>query len=168
MCLVMGWLVTSHHTTQSGPYHLFHHTWTLCSFLLIICIWNSCIYPEKKEVFPPEFRLSSFCLIISPCSTLYLCPPLYFQLASCSHTVPNLHFAPSCTPCYHARRLSIMLKWNKVRCIPIVNRTFWLRIVSDHCAVHTCANDIITNCGLVMRSNSLTNGWLMYHVMDTT
>ena len=36
-----------------------------------------------------------------------------------------------------------VLKQNKVRCILTVNRTFQQGIVSDHCAVHTCANDHI-------------------------
>ena len=36
-----------------------------------------------------------------------------------------------------------MLKQNKVRCIPTWNWTFQLGIVSDHCTVQTCANDII-------------------------
>ena len=36
-CPVVGLLVTSHHAMWSGPYHLFHHTQTLCSFLFIIC-----------------------------------------------------------------------------------------------------------------------------------
>ena len=36
-----------------------------------------------------------------------------------------------------------LLKQNKVRYIPTWNWTFRLGIVSDHCTVHTCANDII-------------------------
>ena len=36
-----------------------------------------------------------------------------------------------------------LLKRNKVRTIPTWNRTFRQGIVSDHCAVKTCANDII-------------------------
>ena len=50
---VMGWLITSHCTTQSGPYHLFHHTQTLCLFLLIICTYN---YPKKEGSFSPRIQ----------------------------------------------------------------------------------------------------------------
>ena len=54
--------------------------------------------PKKKEVFPPEFRLSVFHLIILPHSALYLCSTLYFQLASHSQTIPHFHFTLSHTP----------------------------------------------------------------------
>ena len=39
--------------------------------------------------------------------------------------------------------ITSLLKQNKVRSIPTWKRTFWLGIVSDHCTVRTCANDII-------------------------
>ena len=45
-------------------------------FCLLFVFKTSCIYPIKRRVFPPEFRLSLSCLIISPCSTLYLHPTL--------------------------------------------------------------------------------------------
>ena len=60
-----------------------------------------------------------------------------------------------------------MLKWNQVRCIPTWNWTFWLGIVLDHCAVYTCANDIMLTDGLIICCSIITNGWVMYHVMDT-
>ena len=41
-------------------------------------------------------------------------------------------------------------------------------IVSDHCTVNTCANDIILTDGLIICSSILTNGWLMHNVIDTT
>ena len=44
---------------------------------------------------------------------------------------------------YEALPTDTVLKQNKVRSILTWNWTFWLGIVLDHCAVQTCANDII-------------------------
>ena len=57
----------SHHMVRALP-SVSPHT-NLVLVLLIICLVSIL---KKKEVFPPEFRLSVFCLVVSPCSTLYL------------------------------------------------------------------------------------------------
>ena len=52
---------------------------------------------------------------------------------------------------------------NNVRCILTNNWTFWLGIVSDHCAVSSDANDIMLTDGLVTRSSIiLLIGWLIH------
>ena len=51
---------------------------------------------------------------------------------------------------------------------------FWLEmnILTRNCIGSLRSKDLCkwyhTNCGLIMHSNSITNGWLMYHVMNTT
>ena len=47
------------------------------------------LLPKNRKFFPQEFRLSAFCLIISPCSVSYHHPILHFRLSSHSHTIPN-------------------------------------------------------------------------------
>ena len=69
-------------------------------------------------------------------------------------------------PCMEQQPNLALLKWNQVRCIMTWNWTFWLGIVLDHCTVHTCANDIMLTDRLIICSSILTNGWLMYNVMD--
>ena len=61
---------------------------------------------QKTRKLSPEFKLSAFCLIVSPHSTMYLHPILHFWLALHYHTIPYPHFASSCTPWYHTRRPS--------------------------------------------------------------
>ena len=51
---------------------------------------------KRRKVFPPEFRLSVFCLIISPHSASYLCP--YF-IPLTHHTI--LHSPLSCQENIH-------------------------------------------------------------------
>ena len=63
--------------------------------------------------------------------------------------------------CLYTARPSIC--WNGIR-----SDVFQLGIVSDHWTVHSCANDIMLTDGLIIHSSILTNGWLMYNVMDTT
>ena len=87
-CPVMGWPITSHHTTQSGPSPSIFHTWTLCSFYLSFVFKTFVSTLKKKEVFPQNSDLSWFRPIISPCSILHLHPHSHFQLSlHCSKPV---------------------------------------------------------------------------------
>ena len=142
---------------------LFLNQWIIVCSISLIHNWvNSQI---------PCLIYGSICCLIC-CSNTFTCRhmwPFLLILWILLHRFEfnNSYLCDSLTYCLVNTINYCMSKRNKVRYIPTVNRTFWLGIVLDHCAVHTCANDIITNCGLVMRSNSLTNGWQMYHVMDT-
>ena len=49
--------------------------------------------------------------------------------------------------------IMVLLKWNHVRGILINNQKFHIGIVSDYCAVHTCANDIMLPDRLVICSS---------------
>ena len=97
---------------------------------LVYHLYLSCLYlPCKQDVFPPEFRLSLFCLIILPCSASY------FHLTSYSCTIPHLHFTPSHTPCYHARTLSITpLSHLRISLGSHFNQASWLTLVDPSCA----------------------------------
>ena len=84
--------------------------------IFVYHLYLSLLYlPHKREGFPPEFRPNSFCLIVLPHSTSYLHSTLYFWLTSHSHTVLHLCFAPSHTPCCHARRPSIAPSYHTLR-----------------------------------------------------
>ena len=59
---------------------------------------------RKKEVFPQNSDLSSFRLIVSPCSILHLHPTSRLWHTSHYCTILNLHLAPLHTPWYYIRR----------------------------------------------------------------
>ena len=89
--------ITDHHTMQSGPYHTFRHTQTLCSFYLSFVFKTFVSTPKKKEVFPQNSDLSLSHLIISLCpvyAPLYLHSTLYLQHPSPYRTIANLCLAP--------------------------------------------------------------------------
>ena len=90
--------ITDHCTTQSGPYHMFRHTWTLCSFYLSFVFKTFVSTPKKKEVFP-RTQISFYCftsLHLAP--SYYFAPPMYFALSL--HPEPSscttLHFLILC------------------------------------------------------------------------
>ena len=70
---------------------MFHHTQTLCLFYLSF-VFKTCVSTlKKKEVFPQNSDLSSFCLIIPPRSISHLRLISHFQLTLHYCTIPNLH-----------------------------------------------------------------------------
>ena len=98
------------HAMQSGTYYSFASDEPCAYHLYLTCLYLP-FTPEREPEhclykFSSEFRLSAFCLIVSPRSTSYLHPILHFWLALHSHTVPNLCFTLSHTLWYHARRPS--------------------------------------------------------------
>ena len=116
------WTSFSHRMYQSLQTSLLHFPfWTgpHAVFLMIISLSDSLIHHGNMQQFCPVTWLS-------------------LTWANRSQVI-----AP------HSQWVRKLLKWNKllkrnkVRPIPTWNRTFWLGIVSDHCTVKTCANDII-------------------------
>ena len=79
---------SSHHVIRTLPYVSLHMNLVLV--LLIICIQDFCICSKKKEVFPHNSDLSSFHLIISPCSISHLHPTWHLRHTSHYGTIPNL------------------------------------------------------------------------------
>ena len=109
--------IADHRTTRLGPYHTFHHTWTLCLCYLSFVFQTFVSTLKKKEVFPQNSDSSSFCLIVSLCSVfaplLYLVLPTPFTLSHrpepSSHTTlhsltlhqETISLLPNCTPQNH-------------------------------------------------------------------
>ena len=90
--------ITSHGAAWSGPYHMFHHTCTLCSFYLLFVFKTFVSTLKKKEVFP-RTQISSYhftSLHLAP--SYYFAPPMYFALLL--HPEPlsctTLHFLILC------------------------------------------------------------------------
>ena len=93
------WPIADHHTARSGPYHMFCHTRTLCSFYLSFVFKTFVSTPKKKEVFPQNSDLSLSCLIVSPHSIF---TPLHLCTFALSHTSKTLCcIAPSWTSVLH-------------------------------------------------------------------
>ena len=88
--------ITDHCTAWSGPYHTLCHTQPLCSFYLLFVLKTFVSTLKKKEVFPPELRLtfvSSHHFISLRLHTFI--PSLYFILltpfALSHHSEPPSH-----------------------------------------------------------------------------
>ena len=96
--------IADRRTAQSGPYHMFRRTQTLCLFYLSIVFKTFVSTPKKKEVFPQNSDRSLSCLIASlhsdfaPFAPSYLRSVSYFRNPSPYRTVPNLRLAPLRTP----------------------------------------------------------------------
>ena len=81
---------------------------------LVYHLYLSCLYlPHKQEVFPQEFRFSSFCLIVSPRFASYFCLISYSSLASYSCTILHhltllaIALGAHPLPAYHTLRASL-------------------------------------------------------------
>ena len=102
MCPVVAQPITSHCTMWSGPYHMCHHTRTLCSFYLSFVFKTFVSTPKKKGSFPPEFRPKFVSSHRFASLRLRTFTPSHLRTFVPSHTSETLrHIAPSQTSVSH-------------------------------------------------------------------